>query len=117
MIEAPNPHWTDVGRMDIDELANYGAYESTNIRNPVAHIAFVRLQTIELRKAAEAQIAAAADQRLAAQAAERAAIATAATAKSTADSAWWLMWSVIVLVISSAANAIIQLIGLVHSWK
>lgn len=107
----PNDNWTPVSGFDADQLANYGAYETTNSRNPVAHIGFARLQTIAMQDAAEAQKAAAAAAKRAADAAVETADAAKATAKSTADSAWWLMWSAVALFITAAATILIPIIA------
>lgn len=98
-----NVFWKTVKDMEIDALAELGTNAGPAYARSV-HVAFQRLQTRAMQDAAKAQIQAAADQKEAANAQIRAAIATEATAASTRDLAWWLMWSVIVLFITSVAN-------------
>jgi hypothetical protein len=64
-------------------------------------IGFQRLQTKAMQAAADAQIGAATDQKRAAEAAVRAAKAAEDTAAYTKNTARWMMWSDIVLAVSS----------------
>jgi hypothetical protein len=101
-----NSYWLAVKDLDVDDLAEHGSVTPNSIQARAVDVAFQRLQTKALREGADAQIAAARDQRAASEALIRAAKATEATAKSTKDSALWLMWSVIVLAITNLANVI-----------
>jgi hypothetical protein len=102
-----NANWNMVKDMDIDALAEHGSVNAGSERAQSVHVAFQRLQTKAMQDAAKAQIDAAAEQKAASSALIRAAVATEATAASTADSARWLMWSVVVLAVTSVANILV----------
>jgi hypothetical protein len=97
-------YWGTLRDMDLDELAEYGSRigDSPSHVNAV-NVAFPRLQTKAMQEAAAAQVDAALAVAGAAKAAED-------TARHTKNTAWWMMWSVIVIAISSILNLVVTLL-------
>jgi hypothetical protein len=105
-----DPIWLQVKSLGVDRLADKGAVDPNPQVVQAVGVAFQRLQTKAMQDAANAQIAAASDQKSAAEAAVRAAKAAEDTAEYTKNTAWWMMWSVFVLAGTSVATLIVTVV-------
>ena len=106
-----NQTWQNVRDLDIDDLAEVGSVDANSFMVQAVGVAFQRLQTKAMQEAAEAQVRAAAHQKLTAEAAVRAAKAAEDTAEFTANAAFWMMLSVFVLAGTSVMTLILTFLS------